>query len=61
VYGARETKGREEQRTDNLVGKFVRKNHLKYVNVGGKVILKYILKKQKRHCVDWIILTQEVV
>jgi len=45
VCGAWGTKGREEQRTDILVGKSVRKSHLKYVNVGGKIILKYILKK----------------
>ena len=61
MYGTWGTKGREEQLTDILVGKFVRKNHLKYVNVGGKIILKYILKKQKGHRVDWIILTQEVI
>jgi hypothetical protein len=36
VYGTWGTKGREKQRTDTLVGKFVRNNHLKYVNVGGR-------------------------
>jgi len=52
VYGAWGTKDREEQRTDILVGKFVRNNHLKYVNVGGKIILQYTLNKQKGRCVD---------
>jgi hypothetical protein len=47
VCGARETKGREGQHTDIFVRKFIRKTHLKYVNVGGKIIIKYTLKKQE--------------